>query len=226
MTGTKTQNSCTAASATMAIPSFTFNSANYPAGEVHTYAFPTDYAAFNTYIAANKTSLSGAFYITGGGASYPVSLDGATVSGDLTVIATAAPIDMSSGGIGASGTNDKTVVLATWYAAPASNCATNGGNPGDCAIGIKNNFAPSSSSLSGGDNTAVLLYAPNGPIAFKNNADFHGAVYANNIQVKNNMNVTYDQRLEQIVGFGNSTLVITDWEECDPGSVTTSTCAS
>ena len=49
----------------------------------------------------------------------------------------------------------------------------------------------------------MLLYAPNGPVAFKNNADFQGAVYANNIQVKNNMNVAYDPRLEQIVGFGD-----------------------
>ena len=78
--------------------------------------------------------------------------------------------------------------------------------------------------LSGGDNTAVLLYAPNGPIAFKNNADFQGAVYANNIQVKNNMNVAYDPRLESIVGFGYTTLQITDWQECDPGTVTTSGC--
>ena len=152
-----------------------------------------------------------------------------TVSGDLTVIAdqdssgNAAPID-ASGGIGASGTNDKVVVLASWYTAPASGCATNGGNPGDCAIGIKNNFAPSNSSVTGGSNTAVVLYAPNGPVAFKNNADFVGAVYANNIQVKNNMNVTYDPRVSQIVGFGPATLDIDLWLECTPGAVNTTGC--
>ncbi len=78
--------------------------------------------------------------------------------------------------------------------------------------------------MSGDDNTAVLIYAPNGPVAFKNNAEFHGAVYANNIQIKNNMNVAYDARLDQIVGFGNATLDIENWEECDPGAVTTSSC--
>ena len=98
------------------------------------------------------------------------SLGGATVTGDLTVVATDAPID-ASGGIGASGGMDKIVVLASWYSAPASSCSTNGGNPGDYAIGIKNNFDMSTSTLSGDDNTAVLLYAPNGPVAFKNNAD-------------------------------------------------------
>lgn len=223
VTGTKTQSACTTSSETLSIPTFTYNANNY--SSVHTYTFPTDYAAFNSYIAANRASLSGTFYITGGSSSYPVSLDGVTVSGDLTVVATDAPIDMSSGGIGASGTNDKLIVLATWYSAPASGCATNGGNPGDCAIGIKNNFSPSSTNLTGGDNAAVLLYAPNGPIAFKNNADFQGAIYANNIQVKNNMDVSYDPRLEQIVGFGTSTLTITDWQECDPGSVTATSCS-
>jgi hypothetical protein len=226
--GTKTQSLCTQASESKSIPTYTFNSANYPAATLHTYSFPGDYAAFNSYIAANKTSLSGTFYIVGGGSSYPIDLGGVTVSGDLTVYAAASggvasPIDASAG-IGASGTNDKIVVLGTEYAAPASGCSTNGGNPGDCAIGFKNNFAPSNTTLTGGDNTAVLLYAPNGPVAFKNNADFQGAVYANNIQVKNNMNVTYDQRLDQIVGFGATTLQITDWQECDPGAVTTSSC--
>ena len=223
VTGTALPNTCTPAAATKRIPFFEFNAANYPAGTVHTYTFPTDYAAFNSYIAANKTSLSGTFYITGGGASYPVDLTGVTITGDLSVFAKDSPID-GSGGMGASGSTDKILVLASWYAAPAAGCTTNSGNPSDCAIGFKNNFSMSSSSLSGGANTAVLLYAPNGPVAFKNSAEFQGAVYANNIQIKNNMNITYDARLEQIVGFGPSTLDIANWQECDPGAVTTTAC--
>ncbi len=224
VTGTKLQNTCTPAPATKTIPTYTFNAANYPAGTMHQYTFPADYAAFNTYIAANKNNLSGTFYITGGGSAYPVSLDGTTVTGDLTVIATASPIDMTSGGMGASGSTDKVVVLASWYAAPASGCTTTGGNPADCAVGFKNNFDMNSGSLSADDNTAVLIYAPNGPVAFKNNAEFHGAIFANNVQIKNNMNVAYDDRIDQIVGFGNATLDIENWEECDPGAVTTSSC--
>ncbi len=223
VTGTKSANTCTSAPGTKTMPPYSFNTANYPAGTVRQYSFPADYATFNSYIAANKTNLSGVFYITGGGAAYPIDLNGTTATGDLTVYATASPIDMTSGGMGASGSADKIVVLASEYAAPASSCTTNGGNPADCAIGFKNNFSMTS-SLSGGNNTAVLLYAPNGPIAFKNNTDFHGAVYANNIQVKNNMNVIYDARLEQIVGFGSATLDIENWEECDPGTVTTTSC--
>jgi hypothetical protein len=234
--GTKTTNTCTQAQETKSIPEFTFNAANYPTASFHSYSFTTDYATFNSYVAANKSNFSGTYYITGGDSTHPVDLGGVTITGDVTVIAApnssgnSAPIDMQ-GGIGASGATDKLAVFASWYTPPgctgtdtSCGCSTNSGNPGDCAIGIKNNFSVSGSSLNGGSNTAVLLYAPNGPVSFKNNADFQGAVYANNIQVKNNMNVTYDQRLDQIVGFGTATLQIEDWRECDPGAVTTSSC--
>ncbi len=224
VTGTSTPNFCTPASGTKVMPDISWNAANYPAGTVHEYSFPTDYSAFNTYISANQSNLSGAFHIIGGGAAYPINLNGTTVTGDLTVYAEASPIDMTTGGMGASGSTDKLVVLATLYQAPATNCTTTGGNPADCAIGFKNNFSMSSTSLSGGNNTAVLLYAPNGPIGFKNSTDFHGAVYANNIQVKNNMNVSYDPRVQQVVGFGASTLDISDWQECAPGALTTTSC--
>ena len=78
--------------------------------------------------------------------------------------------------------------------------------------------------MTDGGNTAVVLYAPNGPVAFKNNANFLGTVYANNIQVKNNMNVVYDPRVNKIVGFGPTTLDIDLWLECTPGAVTTTSC--
>jgi hypothetical protein len=224
-TGTRYPLTCTDAPATKSMPSFSFNPANYPAGTVHMYTFPADYSAFNSYIASHKSNLSGVFYIAGGGASTPVDLGGASVGGDLTVVAANSPID-ASGGIGtvSGNTTDKLVVLASFYAAPATSCSSNGGNPGDCAIGIKNNFQPIDDDVSDGGNTAVLLYAPNGPVSFKNNANFVGAVYANNIQIKNNMNVVYDPRVNQIVGFGTVTLDIDLWRECTAAAVTNSSC--
>jgi hypothetical protein len=225
--GAQSPLTCTPAAATKTIPPFSFNPANYPAGTVHEYTFPADYAAFNTYINANKSNLSGVFYITGGNKDTPVDLGGVSVGGDLTVVATDAPIEAGNGIGSVSGnTSDKLVVLASFYPQPPGSCVDTGGNPkpGECAIGIKNNFAPSDSSVSGGTNTAVLLYAPNGNVAFKNSANFLGAVYASNIQVKNNMNVVYDPRVNQIVGFGPVTLDIDLWLECTPGSVTSSGC--
>lgn len=224
-TGARYPLTCTDAAATKSLPPFSFNAANYPAGTVHTYTFPADYSSFNSYVAAHRSNLSGVFYIQGGGASTPVDLGGVSVGGDLTVVATDSPIDAAQGiGAQAGNTADKLVVLASFYAAPATSCSTNGGNPGDCAIGIKNNFQPISGGVTDAGNTAVLLYAPNGPVAFKNNAEFLGAVYANNIQIKNNMNVVYDPRVNQIVGFGSVTLDIDLWLECTSGDVTDSTC--
>jgi hypothetical protein len=225
LSGSQSPLTCTVAAATKTIPAFSYSPANYPAGTVHEYEFPADYATFNAYIAANSADLSGVFYIEGGDSSTPVDLGGVSVDGDLTVIATSAPID-ASGGIGETegNTDDKLVVLASFYAAPATNCSTSGGNPGDCAIGFKNNFAVGDGDVTDGGNTAVLLYAPYGPVSFKNNADFLGAVYANNIQVKNNMNVVYDPRVDQIVGFGDITLDIELWLECRPGELTDTDC--
>ena len=218
--GTKSANTCTQASESSVMPSFVYNAANYPS--VHSYDFDVaaEYTAFNTYLNAHKGSLSGTFYLTGGGASTPVNFpSNTTVTGDLTIVATDSPID-GGNGIDATGTSDKLIVLASWYTPTggAASCAGNGGNPGDCAIGFKNNFNPDDV------NTAVLLYAPNGGIAMKNNAAFQGAVYGLNVQFKNNMELDYDSRVSQVVGFGENTLTITNWRECDPGSVTTSSC--
>jgi len=91
--------------------------------------------------------------------------------------------------------------------AAGSACTDNGGNPADCAVGIKNNFDPTK-------NTATLIYAPNGPVAFKNKANFDGAVYANGIVLKNDMDLVYDQRVDQIVGGGDVTLETESWIEC------------
>ncbi|MSO36995.1 MAG: hypothetical protein EXQ69_01950 [Acidimicrobiia bacterium] len=216
---------CTAAAATKQMPTFTYNASNYPAGTVHEYTFPADYNTFNSYISANKSNLSGVFYIQGGDGSTPVELGDVLIGGDLVVVAMNAPISaIKNIGVVAGNTSDKLVVLASFYATDATTCTTNSGNPADCAIGIKNNFAPSDDSVTGGDNTAVLLYAPNGAVSLKNSANFLGAIYANNIQIKNVMHITYDPRVSQIVGFGATTLDVDLWLECAPGETTTPTC--
>ena len=147
--------------------------------------------------------------ISGGGANDPVDITGIRVSGDLTIVAWDAPItaDNGSADVTAANNDPKLMVLVSYYKPPQNvACASNGGNPGDCAIGIKNGFQVS-------DNTATLVYAPNGPVAFKNNAEFFGAVYANNIVMKNNQITTYDPAVEQVVGFGPVTLAQESWQE-------------
>jgi hypothetical protein len=196
---------CVGAPAIKKIPEFAYNPANYTPAPVE-FASPT---AFNTWLSAGHMSgLSGTYYIHGGGATEPVDVNGVTISGDTTIVAEAAPIDAFGGsGVGETNTSDKVFVLASYFKpAPGSACTDNGGNPSDCAIGIKNNFQPTT-------NTSTLLYAPNGPVAFKNSAEFNGAVYADDIVLKNNMNLVYDARVDQIVGFGPVTLETESWTE-------------
>jgi hypothetical protein len=193
---------CTLAPATKPIPQFRYNPLNYDPA-------PSEYASVDDFqdwldTGTNKTTYSGVHHVSGAGVS---DLNGVTVVGDAAVIAPQAAIH-SDGGTGLSdGPGDKVLVLASWYAPPAgATCTNTGGNPEDCAIGIKNNFQPD-------NNTAVLLYAPNGPISFKNSADFVGAVFGNNIVMKNNMDLVYDSRVEQVVGFGPVTLEVESWVE-------------
>ncbi|MGQ0825742.1 MAG: hypothetical protein ACT4OX_12095 [Actinomycetota bacterium] len=203
--GTKTTHVCTSAPATKTMPTFTYNAANYsPAPQVFTSP-----AGFAAYVNLHENDMHGTFYVTGGGQNDPVDITGISISGDLTIIATDAPItaDQGSADVTSANDDDKILVLVSYYQPPQNvACATNGGNPGDCAIGVKNNFQVD-------DNTATLVYAPNGPVAFKNNADFVGAVYANNIVMKNNQTTTYDARVDQIIGFGPVTLERESWVE-------------
>ena len=57
------------------------------------------------------------------------------------------------------------------------------------------------------------MYSPYGPTAIKNNAVSFGAMYSDSIQVKNNQTITYDSRVERVVGFGEVTLEPTEWQE-------------
>jgi hypothetical protein len=203
--GTKVTGVCTAAPATKPLPTFTYNPLNYDPAPME-FSSPSE---FNTYLQANKSNFSGTYYITGGGQYDPVDITGMVITGDTTIVATDAPITADNGSafVTSGNQNDKVLVLVSYYQPPSgAACTDSGGNPGDCAIGIKNDF-----SLA--DNTATLVYAPNGPVAFKNSATFWGAVYANNIVMKNSQTTVYDARVEQIVGFGPVTLERESWIE-------------
>ncbi len=202
-TGSLRTHVCTNAPPAEAIPTFTYNAANYNPAPI-VFASPAD---FTSWVSTHGASISGTFYVNGGDATHAVDVNGLSLAGDTTIIAAAAPIDASGGGIGVANDSDKLLVLVSYYQPDVgATCTNNGGNPGDCAIGIKNNFQVN-------DRTATLLYAPNGPVSFKNNADFVGAVYAKNVALKNNMNLTYDSRVDQIIGFGPVTLQSESWVE-------------
>jgi hypothetical protein len=67
---------------------------------------------------------------------------------------------------------------------------------------------------------AVLLYST-GLIQVKNSAESNGAVYAGAISIKNNLDITYDARIERSLGFGDLKLDRMAWMECIVGTTGT-----
>ncbi len=172
------------------MPTFTFNAANY--SSVHTYnsTFPTDYTAFNTYITANKSNLSGHLLHHRGQHHHPGHAH--RQHGDRRPHRDrhrrARSTMRRRHRRERDGRQDRRArVVVRGRRRPG--CAGNGGNPAATAPSASRTTSASTPAASRWHNTAVLLYAPNGRIAIKNNADFPGAVYADNIQFKNNMKV-------------------------------------
>jgi hypothetical protein len=220
--GTAVTGVCTPAPATQPMPNFTFALANYnPSPQVF-----NSVASFQTYLSMNQNNLSGVFQVCGTGV---IDLSGAQIAADTTIIAGAVlnndinqpdpncpAAQIWANGVSPANNNDKILTIVSYYNPGAGgSCTNNGGNPEGCALGFKNNFAPN-------DNTATLMYAPVGPCALKNSSggsggdNFDGAIYCNNIVMKNNQNITYDPRVDRIVGFGATTLVRQSWQEVKP----------
>lgn len=208
--GTMQQNTCTSAPATIPMPGFSYNAANYDPATLHEYGTPSTsspnaVADFHAFLAANLSDMHGTFYIN---QSSPVNqgtrvdLSGMTITGDLTIISNT-PI--YSAAVGDS-TADAVVMIGSTYDPPTgSSCDTNH-DTSECAVHLKNQFSVSGS-------VAVLVWSPYGPTAVKNNALQFGAIYSDSIEIKNNQTITYDPRVDRIVGFGPVTLEVTRWVE-------------
>lgn len=213
VSGAASPNICTSAPATVAMPTFTYNAANYDAATLHEFGTPsissaTAAADAQAWLTANKTSVSGTIYVN---QTAPVSQDnrldlsGVIFTGDTNFISN---VPIYTGGA-TDNTSDAIVMLASTYQPPAGSICDVNHDGSDCAIHLKNQF-----SVSG--NTAVLAYAPYGPVAVKNNAIQFGAIYADSMDIKNNQEMTYDPRVDRMVGFGEVTLDIVRWLELKP----------
>jgi hypothetical protein len=218
------------------MPQFTFDPQNYANLVAYgTYGTPPNPATAEARLAGaaaafNAASGSGDHDVAGGGTglagTYVVwdanpnqanvlSLDRLKVRGD-TVIYTNAPVDFGNTQTVSpqvAGSTPLFAVISTY--APLGSQCTNGTGASDCGISGKNQvfFDPA---------IAVLLYTKGG-IAFKNacngggcNQQNSGAYYANAIIVKNNFNLTYNQRISNLVGFGAAALQQLSWQELPP----------
>lgn len=213
--GTISQNMCTAAPPTKPLPSFTYAASNYDPATLHEYGTPdtpsaTAVTEFQAYVSAHASNLSGTFYV---GQSSPVNqntridLTGVTITGDTTIISNT-PIFTNSVTDSAAG-GDSIFTLVSTYQPPTGSICDVNQDSSECSVHLKNNFEPSGE-------TAVVVYAPFGPVAIKNNQAQFGTIYADAIEVKNNQTLTYDSRVERIVGFGAVTYEVETWVELLP----------
>ncbi|MGZ4213895.1 MAG: hypothetical protein ACXVQV_11750 [Actinomycetota bacterium] len=211
--GTISNNVCSAAPAAVPLPTFTYSASNYDPTTLHEFGTPgtpsaTAVTDFQTYLSSVSKQISGTFYIN---QSDPVNQDnridlsGATIVGDTTLV-TNTPIFTNGT---TDNTNNAVVILVSTYKPPVGSTCDLNQDKSECSIHLKNDF-----SVSG--NTAVLVYAPYGPVAVKNGAIQYGAIYSDSIEVKNTQALTYDSRIARVVGFGDTTLEITKWLEVKP----------
>lgn len=193
--GTSTPYHCQVRHARETLPEFHYDPTLYTSVTEYTTV-----SAFQSWVDANASNLVGTRRVwvdacasdPSGVANY-VDMGGTTFKDGFNLI-TNCRIDF---GLNASysGSSDGAVQLI------ALNNSTS-----PPAINFKNNFTVPNPAPS------VLVYST-GSIEIKNSAESNGAVYAGAISIKNNLEVTYDPRVERTIGFGPEKFSRVSWEE-------------
>jgi len=195
---------------------FQFNPANYDPSTYHHFTTVSD---FQSWLASNGNQLQGTFLVDPNPSTVSqnnrIDLSTASLVGSTTIVTTA-PI-YTDGLTDAGLTGGGILFLVSHYAPPPSTSCSTTSNTSECAIHITNSFSTNSD---GSCKTATLIYADQGPVAIKNGSNGQsnsgnlcGSVISNGILVKNQETVTYDHRIDNVVGFGPDTYAITHWEE-------------
>jgi hypothetical protein len=214
-------------------PSFTFDPDNYSSDvsdPLHLQCYPSSgtcgandatdaVTTFQTYVNANKTSLTGTFAVwqRSPSSSTAISLDGITLSGDFTLI-TNAPVDFgNTSTISTTAPSSDLVVMSTYQ--PTGSCTAALVNTGgaDCSIYGQNAIEFDAGDMNDPDDGVVGLLYTTGKMAFVNSANNidstgEGALYGQAMDFKNGYDIIYNSRVERILGFG-STFERTLWQE-------------
>lgn len=207
--GTVAHNVCSVAPGAVSLPAFSYESAPY--GDAVEYGTPSApmVGAVSRFqievVNPRRTDMRGTYIVFDAAPvnqDNRIDLSNITVTGDLTII-TNAPIFSNVTGDNGS---DAVIVLYSSYRPPANRVCDVNQDASECAVHLKNQFQSSGA-------TAMLVVAPYGPVAVKNGAEQLGAIYADNIQIKNQQELIYDPRIERVVGFGPVTLEVQTWLE-------------
>lgn len=217
MPGTWTAPSPPKTDASGISPPYTFDPANYTSITCIPSSNPCDPAqtsatAYQTFNALPKANMQGVYAVwqTNPSQSTQLDLTGLSIGGNLTIVSNA-PIDFGNTST-ISTSAPATVVLVSLYVPGGSTtCAANGG---DCSIYGKNSILFDTGNVNDlDDGIAALMYTP-GKCAFKNQTNAaDGALYCGSMDIKNGFHITYNSRIEQIVGFGNGGLEQILWKE-------------
>jgi hypothetical protein len=223
--GTITTGACTTGQPRKDPPTFTFNRNNYDPATYHEYGMSTGNGAaeFNTALnnnqgGINKQALVGTFVIRECGAGV-VNIAGSEIAGNVTIITNPEPCNGVKGArirtddIGDSSVpsnSDTKFVLITHYEPPAGTSCSDKDDE-FCAVTAKNHFDSTCK-------TSTLVYADNGSVSMKNSTgpndnEMCGAVIANGIHMKNNLQLTFAPVFDRVLGFGQKTYEIAKWEE-------------
>lgn len=211
--GTLTSGECTSAPPIKSLPEFHENVIEFD----ETFSSVAEFES--QWLSGNLNALQGAIRVHEPSPSQTdrIDLTGAVLAGDFTLV-TEAPVyaNNMSDDESVIGPDGAVMVIVSHYEPPPSTACDVNNDTSECAIHIKNNL----DYYDPGCTTAVLLYADNGPVAVKNNANsgtqggMCGSVIAEGILMKNNQTVEYDDRIARILGFGAVTYEIARWEEC------------
>jgi hypothetical protein len=224
--GTRLAGTNTTQPSVQTTPEYVFDPANYPG--VHCYpstgtcgpgnTSSTAVTTANTALATSITNLSGTYAIwqtsPTQSSSSVVKLDANNIllSGDTTIV-TNAPIDFgNTNTVGlAAGVSKATFTVISLYE-PTGTCNDNGG---DCSIYGKNSIQFDRGVVSDPKDGVVGLLYTTGKMGFKNKPTMEGALYAGAMDIKNGFGITYNSRIDRMLGFGGA-LEETLWEELDP----------
>jgi hypothetical protein len=203
---------CSTAPARKNAPVFSFNRSNYDPDTLYEFG---NAAAFQTWLTEErKDALEGTFVVTECGTDR-IDISGSVIVGDVTVITNPEPCPgqdyLTGARVYADNITDdvpgdeKATFIIVSHHRPGEGAICTDSDDVDCAISAKNQF-------DAGCRTAALIYADNGPVAMKNDLDSCGSVIAAGIQMKNNLELTYDPVFDRVLGFG-LTFEVARWEE-------------
>jgi cytoskeletal protein CcmA (bactofilin family) len=156
------------------VPTFLWNSTNYLAAQ-NLAGYPPSReltpAEFQQLWAVNKNAFRGHYRIRCSPCTSTLDLNAKWVmTGDVTIVSDA-PIVMSREMDNGAGGAALTLTIASLAAASP-------------AVLMSNNISPP-------DSIKMALFAPNGPVAFRNRKDFSGAVYAASMSLEQQFTLTF-----------------------------------